>query len=75
MNFTKRSDLTTSIHDFEALWIQTIIHGQPNMVCGVIYWLPNGNLDNFMNYINEKVEKNQQEEKLVLLKGDFNIHR
>ena len=45
------------------------------MVCGVIYWHPNGNVDNFMNYINEKVEKNHQEEKLVLLKGDFNIDR
>ena len=59
--------------DFEALWIEILTHGQPNVLCGVIYRHPNGNIDNFMNYINSKVSKIHQEEKMSLIIGDFNI--
>ena len=59
--------------DFEALWVEIIIHGQPNVLCGIIYRHPNGDMDNFINYISTKVEKIHQEEKLSLIMGDFNI--
>ena len=68
-----RTDITTSKHDFEALWIEIDTVGQPNLLCGVQYRHPNGNLDNFMDYINMTIEKIHQENKLCLFMGDFNI--
>ena len=69
----KLTDITTSKHDFEALWIEIDTVGQPNLMCGILYRHPNGNLDNFMDYINMTIEKIHQENKLCLFMGDFNI--
>ena len=38
-----------------------------------MYRHPNGNLDNFINYINQIIEQIHQENKLSLVMGDFNI--
>lgn len=73
ITFSLRTDITTSKHDFEALWIEIDTVGQPNLLCGVLYRHPNGNLDNFMDYINMTIEKIHQENKLCLFMGDFNI--
>ena len=72
-NYTIRSELTIATLDFEALWIEILANGQPNLVCGVIYRHPHSNLQNFMNYINSTLDKIQQEKKLCLFMGDFNI--
>ena len=48
---------------------------QTYVLCDVLYRHPNGEIENFMNYINTKVEIIHQEEKLSLLMGDFNIDR
>ena len=42
LNFSLRTDLTVSNLDFDALWIKILTHGQPNVLCGVIYRHPNG---------------------------------
>ena len=60
LNYTIQSEFTTSKLDFEALWIEIQIVGQQNVICGH----PNGNMDNFINYINLVIEKIHQEEKL-----------
>ena len=73
LNFSLRTDLTVSNLDCDALWIEILTHGQPNVLCGVTYRHPNGNIDNFMNYINSKVSKIHLEEKMSLIMGDFNI--
>ena len=38
-----------------------------------MYRHPNGNLDNFMNYVNSTIEKIHHENKQCLIMGDFNI--
>ena len=68
-----RSDITTVDQNFEALWIEIDTIGQPNLVCGILYRHPNGNLDKFMEYMNLTIEKIHQENKLCLFMGDFDI--
>ena len=45
LQFITRTDLTKSKQEFEALWIEIIFKGQPNLVCGVLYRHPNENLE------------------------------
>ena len=68
-----RSDLITVTPDFEALWIEILADGQQNLICGVVYRHPHSNISNFMDYINSITEKINQENKLCLIMGDFNI--
>ena len=50
-NFTKTAN------DFETLWIEIQNVDQQNLVCGIIYRHPNGDLNNFFKYLSETVEK------------------
>ena len=43
------------------------------MLCGVIYRHPNGNLDNFQEYMNSTLDTIQRQNKLSLMMGDFNL--
>ena len=47
--------------------------GQSNLINGVVYRHPNGNLDNFMAYINKIIEKVHFQNKNSLIMGGFNI--
>lgn len=73
LTFTVLSELSTTNVDFEALWIEINCDGQFNLICGVVYRHPNGNLDNFMVYINKVIEKIHLQNKYSLIMGDFNI--
>ena len=72
-NYVIRSEFTLSDSDYEALWIEIQLVGQSNIICAVMYRHPNGNLDNFMNYVNPTIEKIHHENKQCLIMGDFNI--
>ena len=72
-NYVIRSEFTLSDSDYEALWIEIQLVGQSNIICAVMYRHPNGNLDNFMNYVNSTIEKIHHENKQCLIMGDFNI--
>ena len=73
LKFFIKSNYTKSTYDFEALWIEIDFANQSNIICGVIYRHPSGNLDNFMDYINSTIESINQENKFCLFMGDFNI--
>ena len=73
LNYSILSDLTTTEDDFEALWIEINVDGQSNIICGVVYRHPNGNLDNFMSYISRTIEHINLQNKYSLIMGDFNI--
>ena len=73
LKYIIKSNYTKSTYDFEALWIEIDFANQSNIICGVIYRHPSGNLDNFMNYINSTIESINQENKFCLFMGDFNI--
>lgn len=74
LTFTVLPELSViSYVDFEALWIELNCHSQSNLICGVVYSHPNGNLDNFMVYINKIIEKIDLWNKYSLIMGDFNV--
>ena len=71
--FTTRPDLTLSTDDFETLWVEMQNGSQRNMICGVIYWHPHGNMQNFMDFLNSTIEKIDRENKFYIILGDFNL--
>ena len=73
LTFAVLSELSVTEADFEALWIEINCDGQSNLICGVVYRHSNGNLDNFMDYINKTIEKVHLQTKNSLIMGDFNI--
>ena len=73
LNFKIRNDLKASHREFEALWIEIDNLGQSNMICGIIYRHPNGNLEHFLKYLDSTIDKIHREKKLCLIMGDFNI--
>ena len=73
LKYIIKSKYTKSTYDFEALWIEIEFTHQSNIICGVIYGHPSGNLDNFLDYINSTIESINQENKFCLFMGDFNI--
>jgi len=71
--FTTRPDLTLSTTDFEALWVEMQNGSQHNMICGVIYRHPQGNMQNFMDFLNSTIEKIDRENTFCIILGDFNL--
>ena len=62
-----RSDLPSCSDEYESLWIEIVSESEHNLLCGVIYKHPRGNIDNFMNYINMALERIHHEINTVLL--------
>ena len=73
LNYLLRSDISCSYIDFEALWIEIETDSHRNMLCGVLYRHPNGNLENFMSYLNSTSKRIHQESKYCVIMGDFNL--
>ena len=71
---TIRDDLTITKEEFEALWIEIDNNSQRNIIRGVIYRHPNANVETFMDYINQAIEKIHRENKCCLVMGHFNIN-
>ena len=73
IKFTQRTDLTSSKNELEALWIEVQNEDQCNMVCGIIYRHPSGNVGIFQEYIDIIIDKIQRENKYCIMLGDFNL--
>jgi hypothetical protein len=69
---SKLDNLTLSTNEFEAIWIEIEGKGNQNMLCGLMYRHPNGNLDVFQNYLNSILDKIHRQNKQCLILGDFN---
>ena len=50
LRFTMLSEYSIATEDFETLWIEVHNPHKANLLCGVIYRHPHGDLDKFMNY-------------------------
>ena len=64
-NFAIRSEFTTATDDFEALWIEVHNGCHSNLLCGILYRHPNGNLERFIEYLNSTVERINRETNFV----------
>ena len=75
MNFTIREDLNIVTPQYESLWIEINCDCAKNIICGVIYRHPSGNLQLLINdYIYSVVDKIARENKHYVFMGDFNIN-
>ena len=61
LNFTLRSDFLVSTSEFEALWIEVQNQTNSNIICGVLYRYPHGNLDNFIQYLNPILDNSRKQ--------------
>ena len=73
LEFTVRDDLTISKNEFEAIWIELHNDSQHNMICGIIYRHPDGNVEAFQEYLNSTIEWIHRENKYCMIMGDFNL--
>ena len=60
-------------NDYESLWIEIQNNIGRNIMCGVFYRHPHGNVDTLLNHINMIVESIHRENKYCVLLGDFNL--
>ena len=56
------------------LWVEIESDLNSNMICGVVYRHPSSNLETFLNKSYLVIGKINQERKLCLISGDFNIN-
>lgn len=73
MHYKVRSELSSNTSDYESLWIEVHNDSHSNLLCGIIYRHPNGNLDNFIEYLNFVTDKINRETKFCSIQGDFNL--
>ena len=66
-----RPKLTKSEPGFEALWIEVLDDAHSNQLCGVIYRHPNGNISEFIEYLNFALDKTNREKQALCDYGKF----
>ena len=79
INYINRNDLSTSIcndiNEFQSNWIEIINSKRKNVLIGVFYRHPRKNSDNaFITHLQEIFDKIRNENKLILISGDFNYN-
>jgi len=75
LSYYLREDLIScSQNEYESLWIEIKSDLHHNLICGVIYRHPNSNFETFMNYLNNTIDKINNENKYCIIMGDFNIN-
>ena len=74
LKYSIKDDLSESTIGYEALWIEIKSDLKDDLVCGVIYRQPRSNLEEFMNYLNQTIDKLNRENKYCVLMDDFNLN-
>ena len=72
-NSFERSDLNVIHDDYESSWVEIMNSRSKNIVCACIYRHPRANMDEFLTYMENCLNKISREKKEVYLSGDFNI--
>ena len=62
LNFNIRPEFTTT-DDFEALLIEVHNNSHSNLLCGIIYRHPNGDLERFIEYASSTADRINRENK------------
>ena len=73
LNFSIRPEFTATTDNFEALWIEVHNNCHSNVLCGILYRHPNGDLGQFIDYLSCAIDRINQENKTCIIMGDFNI--
>ena len=71
----ERTDLNIQLHGkMESTFIEIEQNNKKNIVCGSIYRHPTSNVEDFITYMVKILDKLIQENKIILLMGDFNLN-
>ena len=74
LQYNIRKDLKTDIEDIiETIFIEISISTGKNIIVGVIHRPPNNKVEIFQNAVDAIIEKNDKENKVCYIMGDFNI--
>ena len=77
INYKSRNDLSISLNnktdEFESLFIEVLNQNTSNIIVGVIYRHPTGNITTFTNYLKTIFNITNKENKQIIIMGDFNI--
>ena len=65
LRYTLRHDLSISNESFQDLWIEAETSDR-KLICGVVYRHPRNQIDSFVNYLYQCLDKIQQENKIKL---------
>lgn len=57
LDFSIRSNISSTTNDFETLWLEVSNGNHSNLLCGVVYRHPNGDLEAFNKYFNKLLTK------------------
>ena len=73
LKYILRHDLSLSDETFQGLWIE-VETSDRKLICEVVYRHPRNQIDSFVNYSYQCLDKIQQENKICVIMGDFNIN-
>ena len=68
------SDLTIMSDCLETVFVEVVIPEKRNLIIGVVYRPPQGNVDTFVNEIQTILSNSVMENKSVYFMGDFNVN-
>ena len=75
LSYIERADLNSKTHgELKSTFVEIEQTKKKNIVCGCIYRHPNSNIEDFITYMVKVLDKLNNEDKTVLLMGDFNIN-
>ena len=77
IDYFRRNELEVFTVDVESVFIEVnknVVHSDKNVIIGVIYRPPNTNLDNFLLYIDDLLDRLSKENKFCYLLGDYNLN-
>ena len=74
LNHHIRDDLSAIEDDYETIWTEINNHKSKNLLCCCLCRHPSSDITNFNNHISSILQKVQNENKSLLIMGDFNIN-
>ena len=73
LRFNIRHELSSSSAESEMLRVEIENHLNNNILCGIVYRHPNSNIDIFLNNLYSAIDIINQEKRLCVMSGDFNL--
>ena len=74
MNYKTREDLSVTKDDFEMVCVEFLSQTDENSICCCVYRHPNTDVQEFLNFNDNLLQKVTKERKSVFLIGDFNLN-
>ena len=75
LDYTIRDDLSVVSDEYETLWVEINTGSKAkNILCCCAYQHPNIDIKNFIEYMDNTLQKLEESNKTIFVMGDFNIN-